>query len=113
MVAKLDIQAAVDFIAREFSPRRIILFGSYASGTPNEDSDVDLFVELPGSEAELRKAGLEIYRRCPRQFAMDLIVRSPEEIASRMANNDWFLHDVLEKGRTVYESAHVGVGRES
>ena len=34
-------------IADEFQPDKIILFGSYAYGTPNEDSDVDLLVIMP------------------------------------------------------------------
>src|SRR5207249_10189463 len=34
-------------IAEEFHPDQIILFGSYAYGTPHEDSDVDLLVVMP------------------------------------------------------------------
>lgn len=34
-------------IAAEFSPDKIILFGSYAYGTPHEDSDVDILVVMP------------------------------------------------------------------
>src|SRR5437762_11609474 len=34
-------------IVEEFHPDQIILFGSYASGTPHEDSDVDLLVVMP------------------------------------------------------------------
>jgi len=38
-----------------FKPQRIILFGSHAYGQPNEDSDVDVLVVMPKSEA--REAG--------------------------------------------------------
>ena len=31
-------------IVREMNPEKIILFGSYAWGKPNSDSDVDLFI---------------------------------------------------------------------
>src|SRR5437660_12198860 len=34
-------------IAQRFRPDKIILFGSFAFGTPNEDSDVDLLVVMP------------------------------------------------------------------
>jgi predicted nucleotidyltransferase len=44
MIDKEDIVALAERIAREFAPERIILFGSYAYGTPTEDSDVDLLV---------------------------------------------------------------------
>ena len=42
MVAREDIQAVTDDIVQEFAPLQVILFGSYAYGTPTEDSDVDL-----------------------------------------------------------------------
>jgi predicted nucleotidyltransferase len=37
-------------IAEEFHPDKIILFGSYAYGTPHEDSDVDLLVIMPARD---------------------------------------------------------------
>ena len=44
MVSTKEIQATCDDIVREFAPQQVILFGSYAYGTPTEASDVDLFV---------------------------------------------------------------------
>ena len=41
------IREYVRRVAECFQPDRIILFGSYAYGTPNEDSDVDLLVVMP------------------------------------------------------------------
>ncbi len=46
MVSTKEIQATCDDIVREFAPQQVILFGSYAYGTPTEASDVDLFVEV-------------------------------------------------------------------
>ena len=46
----IEAQAILEFarkIAERFRPQRIILFGSYAYGTPTEDSDVDLMVVMP------------------------------------------------------------------
>jgi predicted nucleotidyltransferase len=34
-------------VAERFQPDKIILFGSYAYGTPHEDSDVDILVVMP------------------------------------------------------------------
>jgi predicted nucleotidyltransferase len=38
-------------IAERFHPKRVILFGSYAHGTPQAESDVDLLVIMPASDA--------------------------------------------------------------
>jgi predicted nucleotidyltransferase len=56
LVPKTQIQAYCDAIAREFRPRKIILFGSYAYGNPGPDSDVDLLVVLPFRGNDVAKA---------------------------------------------------------
>ncbi len=104
MVTQKDIQATCDDIVREFAPLQVILFGSYAYGTPTEDSDVDLLVVMDIPESETSRQASEIWQRIPRRFSMDLLVRSPEEIAYRISHNDWFLREITEKGEVLYES---------
>ena len=45
-VAMPDIQKIADQIVERFNPCRVILFGSYASGAPTADSDVDILVVM-------------------------------------------------------------------
>ena len=104
MVSREDIQATCEDIVREFTPLQVILFGSYAYGTPTEDSDVDLLVVMDIPKSEFRNKALEIQQRIPHRFSMDLLVRSPEEIAYRVSYNDWFLRDITEKGDCLYGS---------
>lgn len=112
MVNRRDIEATCQDIVREFHPLKIILFGSYANGTPTEDSDIDLLVVMDIPASKTRREAIEIRQRIPRRFRMDLLVRCPEEIAFRVAHNDWFLREVLEEGQVLYESADAGVGAE-
>ena len=104
MVSPKEIQATCDDIVREFAPLQIILFGSYAYGTPTEDSDVDLLVVMAIPASERREKTVEIRQRIPRRFPMDLLVRSPAEIAYRVSHNDWFLREILEKGEVLYDT---------
>ena len=104
MVSSKDIQATCDDIVREFSPLQVILFGSYASGTPSEESDVDLLVVMPIPKSDFRKKAVEIRQSIPYRFGMDLLVRSPEEIAYRVSYNDWFLREITEKGKLLHGS---------
>ena len=104
MIARKDIQATCDDIVREFAPLQVILFGSYAYGTPTEDSDVDLLVVMDIPESETSQQAAEIWQRIPRRFSMDLLVRSPEEIAYRISYNDWFLREITERGSVLYEA---------
>ncbi|MDE0397591.1 MAG: HEPN domain-containing protein [Candidatus Poribacteria bacterium] len=104
MISRKDIQATCDDIVREFSPLQVILFGFYAYGTPTEDSDVDLLVVMDIPESETRRQAVEIRQRITRRFPMDLLVRSPEELAYRISYNDWLLREITEKGEVLYES---------
>ena len=100
MVSTKEIHTTCDDIVREFAPRQVILFGSYAYGTPTEESDVDMLVVM-----ETQPQASEIQERIPRRFHLDLHVWCPEDIAYRVAHNDWFLREVLEKGDVLYETA--------
>jgi len=106
VVKRKQIQAFCDAVAREFQPKKIVLFGSYAYGQPTEDSDVDLLVIVPFDRRKGRKS-LEIRQRIPAGFPLDLVVRTPEFIAQRLAWGDCFTHEVLDKGKVLYEAARA------
>ena len=91
-------------IVRDFAPLQIILYGSYAYGTPADNSDVDLLVVMPVKESETRAREIEIKQQIQSRLNIDLLVRSPEYIAYRLSYNDWFLREVTEKGKVLYES---------
>lgn len=108
----VDEKSIVDLsqaIARAFRPERIILFGSYAYGRPTPDSDVDLLVIMPFRGHGARKAA-EILNQVRSRMPVDLLVRTPAEIRRRLAWNDFFLQEVMEKGRVLYESTHPRMG---
>ena len=90
-------------IAEEFQPEKIVLFGSYAYGTPGPDSDVDLLVVMDTSLSS-REQRLEISRvLSPRPFPMDILVRTPKDLAERLKLGDSFLQDIINRGKVVYE----------
>lgn len=109
MISRRDIQLFVDQVVRRFKPSRVILFGSYAYGSPNPDSDVDLMVVMP-HRGRSAKTATRIRLACPRTFPLDLIVRSPAEIRRNIAQGDPFLLEVTSKGIVLHEArgAHVG-----
>lgn len=100
-----SIQELTARIVQEFQPERVILFGSYAYGTPTSDSDVDLLVVLPHKGKGTRKA-IEILNTINSKIPVDLLVRTPEQLDRRLAWNDFFLQEVVKKGRILYEASH-------
>jgi predicted nucleotidyltransferase len=57
MITLQAIEAMCHKIAQEFTPEKIVLFGSYAYGKPHEGSDVDLLVILPFAGTSSQIAG--------------------------------------------------------
>ena len=105
MVDMDSIHALIERIVQAYHPERIVLFGSYAYGTPTVDSDVDLLVVLPFEGKGSRKA-VEILNTVNPAFPVDLLVRTPEQLQQRLAWNDFFLREVIEKGKILYEATH-------
>ncbi len=106
LIAQEQIQAYCDAVAREFRPRKIVLFGSYAYGQPTPDSDVDLLVILAFRGSDVSKA-IQIGSRFDAPFPLDLLVRKPQFIAERLRERDMFIELVMTQGRVVYEDQHA------
>ena len=105
MVTRKDITGYAAKVAEEFSPEKIILFGSYANGTPSDDSDVDVLVIMQHEGRNVEQA-LEIDCKIDRAFPLDLIVRTPAEIRRRLALKDVFTKSIVKDGRVLYERSH-------
>src|SRR5215470_2633572 len=88
-------------IAERFRPDKIILFGSFAYGTPHADSDVDLLVILPARN-QLDQA-IKIRWELPAPFPMDLLVRTPKNMKWRLEDGDLFHTHIVNKGIVLYE----------
>ena len=101
MITREDIQATCDDIVREFAPLQVILFGSYAYGTPTEDSDVDLLVVMDVPESETRRQAIEIWQRIHTSFQLWIYLSVPrEELAYRVFHTmTGFFARILEKGQ--------------
>lgn len=99
-----QIRKFCDGLVRKYRPERVILFGSYANGRPGADSDVDLLVIMPHEGSDALKAA-EIVGSLNPRFAVDLLVRTAEQVQRRVALNDFFLRSVLSDGKVLYEAS--------
>ena len=97
-----DIKAVARRIAERFDVEKIILFGSYAQGKANENSDVDLLVVMNTKKRPIEQR-YEIYKSLtPIHYALDIIVRTESDIKRRIPRGDWFLKEAYETGRVLY-----------
>ena len=98
-------------VAERFSPEKIILFGSYAYGEPNSESDVDILVVMPARNKH--DQAFKIRLACEAPFPMDLIVRTPRDMRRRLEDGDLFHTHIAKHGKLLYEKGHARMDRES
>src|SRR5262245_41834553 len=98
-------------VTEKFQPDKIVLFGSYAYGTPHEDSDVDILVIMPARNQLDMAARISITIDPP--FPLDIIVRTPKNMAWRLEEGDSFLREITSRGKVLYEKDNAGVGAKS
>ena len=101
--SRRTISAFARRVAKQFNPNKIILFGSYAYGKPTEDSDVDMLVIMPFRGKGARKA-TEILLATDPRFPIDLLVRTPKQIRTRIKLGDFFIKEITQKGKILYEA---------
>jgi predicted nucleotidyltransferase len=102
MIIQTQITEFIDGIVQEFHPSRVILFGSYSKGTQTDDSDVDLFVELPRAKGGLLDVS-HILRKLRPAFPVDMIIHTPRQVRTRIKQGDFFLRNIITKGKVLYE----------
>jgi predicted nucleotidyltransferase len=102
-VAK-TLPQAIQRIVSELKPEKIILFGSYAYGKPTPDSDVDLLVIMQTNAKEIDRFVAVSNLLYPREFPVDIIVKTPQEIkAEFQKSGNFFMREILTKGKVIYE----------
>jgi HEPN domain-containing protein/predicted nucleotidyltransferase len=89
-------------VAERFHPDQIILFGSYAYGTPHSESDVDILVVMPCYHERTQAA--RICWQIPAPFPVDLHVRTPKEMKWRLQEGELFLTGIVTRGKVLYRS---------
>jgi predicted nucleotidyltransferase len=97
------LKAMVHRLVTGLHPHKIVLFGSYSYGTPTADSDVDLLVIMDTTARPVDRY-LRVSRLLrPRPFPLDLLVKTPEEIAQALVREDAFVYEITTRGRVLYE----------
>ncbi|MEK6558000.1 MAG: nucleotidyltransferase domain-containing protein [Candidatus Margulisiibacteriota bacterium] len=89
-------------VIKAHHPQVIYLVGSYASGQPNEDSDIDFIVV---SQEDERQYYCDVMNDLWHVDAsIDLLVYGQAEFSMKLKNNRYF-RDTVNRGKVLYGSA--------
>ncbi len=83
-------------------PEKIILFGSYAYGKPNVESDIDLFLVMKETKDHIEAKALFSLRDLMKKYKIgfDVLAESRQFIAKRV--DPFYKIDIMEKGKLLY-----------
>jgi len=112
----MDINTILDnlvFSLKASDPYKVILYGSYAKGNPDENSDLDLMVILDNHHvSKTHKERLDkklfvknLILELNRKIAIDLLVYSKEELNLLKEYGNYLIDDIEKTGKIIYEKA--------
>ena len=98
-----SLRPAIQKIVQELDPEKIVLFGSYAYGSPTPNSDVDLLVIMKTDASPKDRRWAVSRLLLPRPFPVDILVKTPHEVKKGLETGDFFLREILSRGKVLYE----------
>ena len=93
------VEQYVNAVIKEFSPSTIILFGSYAKGNPNEESDIDVGVVFDNFTDDWQKASSRLWN-----MAYDISWDIEPHLLDITRDKSGFVKHVLKTGQVVYQA---------
>lgn len=111
MIKQNYIQELINTL-KTINPYLIILFGSYAYGTPNEDSDIDMLVvtnddfmpKTYNEQLEYRLSVKKLIRKTAKKVPVDLLIYSKPMFEKFKKLESSFSKEILKNGKKIYES---------
>ena len=106
-----EIKSEIIKRLKTLNPEKIILFGSYAYGTPTKDSDIDLYVVtnddfIPETWREKMNIKLRFSKKIrdiKEIYDIDLIVHTKKMYKKFLKLNSMFAKEIFSKGKILYE----------
>ena len=107
MMTTENILSEITATLKQYGIEKIILFGSYAYGTPNMDSDIDLLVIKNIPEKETRDFWIKLKKALwlklgKLNYSFDILVDNEQRIQKRIDMGDLFYKEIYSKGKLIY-----------
>ena len=101
-----ELRRIIAILVEKYQPEKMVLFGSLATGSINEWTDIDLLIIKETGKRPLDRA-LEAYSLLGNyREPMDIIVYTPAEVELLLEEGSFFVSEVLTDGKVLYEKAN-------
>ena len=104
MIRHTEIQQLVKEIAEGYQPEKIYLFGSYANGVPDYDSDIDLLI-IKETDKRRKDRTIELLRSLKSypETGVDFIIYTPQELLAVQDSVVNIAKEAVNTGKLLYE----------
>ena len=91
-------------LLKKYKPEKVILFGSHARGSTDSYSDIDLIIIKRTKKPFLDRIK-DVLKIIKPNFAIDVLVYTPEEFRKMTSEGNPFLEYVIKDGKVIYEKS--------
>lgn len=105
MIEAERISEAVELLRRAANPRKIILFGSYATGGADDDSDIDLLIVEDGVQDTMAEMVRLARVLGPTRIPVEVVVVSREHYEYWLDTPGNLMYEATSHGKVLYEAA--------
>jgi len=103
MISQQTIDTVRDTLVKEFNPVEIYLFGSYAWGNPDSESDLDLLIIVDSAEEDRIKMLVRGHRVLNDfDIAKDLLVYTKREFDEWSQEIPRLSYKIKKRGKQIY-----------
>jgi predicted nucleotidyltransferase len=101
-IGNISAQRIINRIVRQYRPKKIIVFGSYARGDVHQGSDLDLVIIKNTKDKFLRRMD-RIIDLCDGEITVEPLIYTEAEFKKMLNEGNDFLETVSKEGKVVYE----------
>ncbi len=102
-VTRATFEEVTNRLVKTYNPLKIYLFGSYAWGHPDEDSDVDLLIVVEKSDEKSYKRAIAGFDALfGLGISKDLLVLTNDEFEQRAHQKSTLMYKIKEEGKLLY-----------
>jgi uncharacterized protein len=99
------IDRVVEKLIKTYKPEKIFLYGSYAYGNPDDESDIDILIvkKTKLRPIDRRIAVRKLVSHLRKKTSFSPLVVTPEEFSQQIAIGNDFFGEIATRGKILYE----------
>lgn len=97
-----EIKRITERIKKNYKPEKIILFGSCAYGRVSPSSDIDMLIVKKSPKKRIDRIQ-EVLFLIDNNLPFEPLVYTPTELKERLDLGDFFIEEIIKKGKILYE----------